>query len=106
LTINKHITNNKLPPKRHNRDTNWKVFRNQLGEHLPANIPLKATEYVEKATEKFSNVIYNAAWRATPEGKPQIKYPEYPWEVKGQIKEKRKLRRKWRMSRHSEDKRR
>jgi hypothetical protein len=30
-----------------------------------------------------------AAWSATPDDKSQTKYPEYPWEVKDQIKEKR-----------------
>jgi hypothetical protein len=43
---------------------------------------------------------------ATPEENPQTKYTEYPWEVKEQIKEKRKLRSRWQISGHPEDKRR
>jgi CMP-N-acetylneuraminic acid synthetase len=47
---------------------------------------------IKEAIEKFNNIIQHAAWSATPEEKPQTKYQEYPWEVKEQIKDKRKLR--------------
>jgi hypothetical protein len=77
-----------------------------MEENLPLNIPLKTAKDVEEATAEFNNVIQKAAWSATPDDKPQTKYPEYPWEVMDQIKEKRKLRRRWQMSRHPEDKRR
>lgn len=30
--------------------------------------------------------MQKAAWSATPGDKPRGKYPEYPWEVKDQIK--------------------
>jgi hypothetical protein len=49
-------------------------------------------------------MIKKTAWSSTTDNKPQPKYPEYPWEVKGQIKGKRKLRRRWQMRRHPEDK--
>jgi hypothetical protein len=49
--------------------------------------------------------MQKAAWSATPDDNPQTKYPEYPWEIKDQTKEKRKLRRRWQMSRHPDDKR-
>jgi hypothetical protein len=61
---------------------------------------------IEEAIAKFTKVTQMAAWSATPDDKPQTKYPEYPWGVKDQIEEKRKLRRRWQMSRHPEDKRR
>jgi hypothetical protein len=53
---------------------------------LTAKHPSKAAEYNEEVIEKSSNVIYNASRSATPEDKPQIKYPGYPWEAKEQIK--------------------
>jgi hypothetical protein len=56
---------------------------------------------IKEAIAKFTNVIQKAAWSATPDHKPQTKYPEYPWEVKDQIKEKRKLRRRWQMTNSS-----
>jgi hypothetical protein len=43
---------------------------------------------------------------AIPDDKPQTKYPEYPWEIKDQIKEKRELVRRWQMSRYPGNKRR
>jgi hypothetical protein len=59
---------------------------------------------IEEATAEFTNVMQKANWSATPDDKPQRKYPEYSWENKGQIKKTRKLRRRWQMSRHCEDK--
>jgi hypothetical protein len=59
-----------------------------------------------EAIGEFTKVIQKAAWSATPDDNPQTKYPEYPWEIKNQIKEKLKLRRRWQMSRDPKDKRR
>jgi hypothetical protein len=61
---------------------------------------------MEEATAELTNVIQKAAWSATADDKPHAKYLEYPWEVKAQIKEKRKLRRRWQMGCNPEDKRR
>jgi hypothetical protein len=59
-----------------------------MEENLRLNIPLKTTKDLEEAITEFSNVIQKTAWSATPDDKSQAKYPEYPWEVKDQIKEK------------------
>jgi hypothetical protein len=90
-------------PKLHNNETNWEAFRTQIEEKLRLNIPLKPAKDIEETIAKFTNLIEKAAWNATPDDKSQTKYPEYPWKVKDQIKEKRKLRRRWQMSRHPED---
>jgi hypothetical protein len=47
---------------------------------------------IEDAIAEFTEVIQKTTWSATADDKPQTKYPEYPWEVKDPIKEKRKLR--------------
>jgi hypothetical protein len=56
-------------------------------------ISLKTEKEIEEAIAEFTNVTQKAAGSATPDDKPQTKYPVYPWEVKDQIKQKRKLRR-------------
>jgi hypothetical protein len=71
---------------------------------LRLNIQLKRGKDIEEAIAEFTKVIQKAAWSATPDDKPQTQYSKYPWEVNEQIKEKRKLRRRWQMSRHPEDK--
>jgi hypothetical protein len=76
------------PPKLHNSQTNWETFRTQIKENLWLNIPLKTAKDIEEAIAVFTNIIQKAAWSTTPDDKPQAKYPEYPWEVKDQIKEK------------------
>jgi CMP-N-acetylneuraminic acid synthetase len=43
---------------------------------LTTKRPAKTAQEIEEAIEKFNNVIQNAAWSATPEEKPQTKYPE------------------------------
>jgi predicted esterase YcpF (UPF0227 family) len=55
------------------------------------------------AIVEFTNAIQKAPWNATPYDKRQTKYLEYKWEVKDQIKKKRKPRRRWQMSQHPED---
>jgi hypothetical protein len=102
-TISTHIINHLKPPKLHNSQTNWEAFRTQIEENLRLNIPLKTAKDSEEAITEFNN--QKAAWIATPYEKSQAKYPEYPWGVKDQIKEKRKLRRRQTI-RHPEDKRR
>jgi hypothetical protein len=64
---------------------------------------LKTAKDTEEAIAEFTNIIKKAAWSATPDDKPQTKCPEHPWEVEDQIKENRKLRRRWQTSLHPED---
>jgi hypothetical protein len=47
----------------------------------------KGAKDIEEAIAEFTNVLQKAAWNATPDDKLRTKYPEYAWEVKGQIKE-------------------
>jgi hypothetical protein len=79
------------------------AFRTQIEENSRLNIPLKAAKDIEEVIAEFSNVIQKAVWCTTPDDKPQTKYPEYPWVVRDQIKEKRNLRSRWQMRRHPED---
>jgi hypothetical protein len=104
-TISTHIITRQKPLKLHNSQTNWEAFRNKIEENLRLNIPLETVKDIEEAIAEFTNVIQKGAWSAIPHDKPQTKYSEYPWEVRDQINE-RKLRRRWQMSRHPEDKRR
>jgi CMP-N-acetylneuraminic acid synthetase len=102
--ISTHIITHQTSAELHNSQTNGKEIRTQIEENLRLNIPLKTTKDIEEAIAEYTNVIQKAAWSATPDNKPQTKYPEYPLEVKDQIKEKRKLRIRWQKSRHPEHK--
>jgi hypothetical protein len=101
-TISTHIITHQKPPKLHNSQTNWEAFRTQIEENLMLDILLKTAKNIEEAIAEFTKAIQTAACSATPDDKPHTKYPKYPWEVKDQIKEKRKFRRRWQMSRHPE----
>jgi hypothetical protein len=94
-TISTHIITRQKPPKLHNSQINWEALRTQIEENLLVNIPLKTAKDNEETNAEFTNVTQKAARRATLDDKPQTKYPEYPLEVKDEIMEKRKLRRRW-----------
>jgi hypothetical protein len=66
------------------------VFRYQIEENLRLNIPLKTADDIEEVIEKFNNVIQNSVWSTTPGVTLQTEYPEYQWEIKGQLKGKKK----------------
>jgi CMP-N-acetylneuraminic acid synthetase len=44
-------------------------------ENLRLNIPLKTAKDIEEAIAEFTNVMQKAAWSATPDDRPQAKYP-------------------------------
>jgi hypothetical protein len=102
-TNSAHIITHQKPAKLHNGQTNWEAFRTKNEKNLRLNIPLKRAKDIEEAIAEFTNAIQKAAWSATPDNKPQTKHPEYPWEVKDQLKKKRKLKIRWQMSRHPAD---
>jgi hypothetical protein len=91
-TISTHIITHQKPPKLHNSKTHWEAFRNEIEDNLRLSFPLETAKGIEKAIAEFFNVMQEAAWSATLDDKSQTKYPEYPWEVKDQIRENRKLR--------------
>jgi hypothetical protein len=75
--ISTHIITRQKPPKLHNSKTKWEAFRNEIEENLRLNIPLKTAKDIEESIAEFTNVIQKVAWSATPQDKPQTKYPEY-----------------------------
>jgi len=67
------------------------------------SIPLKTNTDLESAVYNLTQHIQNAAWKSTPEPKKQIecKTYAYSYEVDELLKQKRRLRKKWQLSRNS-----
>jgi CMP-N-acetylneuraminic acid synthetase len=54
------------------------AFGTQIARNLQLNMPLKTARDIEEAIAEFTKVKQKAAWSATPDDKPQTKYPGYP----------------------------
>lgn len=96
--------NNELPYP-NNRNTNWEYYRDIINEKLNCKISLKTEIELEEAIENFIKIIQKAAWESTPKIKPKFNTQHnYSLNVITKIKEKRKIRKKWQISRSAKDK--
>lgn len=99
LTISGSIIQKDEAPKLTNFKTNWDDFRHELSNHIELWIPLKTPEQVEEEVESYVHCIQQSAWNNTP---CQSKYKSniiYPIEVRELIQKKRKIRKKWQITR-------
>ena len=95
------------PPVLFNKNTNWQYYRELIDMNLNINIPLKTNRDIEEAVNKFTTVIQNAAWEATPKlgiHASSLHTVNYPIHVKRLIAQKRRLRRIWYTTRNPVDK--
>lgn len=100
---------NKRPamPSLVNKRTDWAGFKESLEENIQLNVPLKATDQLEKEAELFIELLQSTAKRNTPEIKTLNSLTlekNFSLEVKELVLEKRKARRKWQNSKNVEDK--
>ncbi|KAK7791607.1 hypothetical protein R5R35_008138 [Gryllus longicercus] len=103
MTICSSVTERRSPPKLCNKFTNWDKFRIYVNNSLSVNMPLKSSNDIDNAVLHLTEVIRNAAWRATPKSEV-IKNLPYPKEIRQKITEKRRLRRIYMYTRQPEDK--
>lgn len=104
ITVSTRIINKKREHRLHNKNTDWNLFRNTLDEFLTLNTALVNNEDITKAVELFNVTVRRAIVSATPP-EDEKQYQEYcAPEIKKKIIEKRKLRKKWQLSRAPEDK--
>lgn len=94
---------NKTAPKLYTR-TDWHSYREFIEQKLTINQPMRTKNDINNATEYLTQIMTNAMSLATRETIQQEH--NYPKQIREMILEKRKLRRKWQLSRNSMDKRR
>lgn len=87
-----------------NKDTDWDSFQDYINDNIDMHMPLKTSEDVETACSYITNLIQVAAWKSSPEEKPNIPKQNIPLHIKNKIQDKRRLRRVWHASRHPSDK--
>lgn len=104
VTMHSKILTKEQGPALHNSKTIWEMFRNILNVQLIENITLRNEEEIETAIEKLNIAIQDAAWKSTPEKKSIKTSPSISPSIERIIKEKRKLRKQWQMTRSPHNK--
>lgn len=87
-----------------NKNTDWKKFRGILGSMIELGAPINSTEVLDKEAEIFAANVKSAAQIATPTVKMVSHSFRMPNDILDMIKERRKARNKWHMTRHPDDK--
>lgn len=105
LTIGTTLLEYEITPKLYNKHTDWDSFRDVIERRLTLQIALKTPEDIEVAATHLTNLIQVACWSTTPNIPAKSRnHNKVPMEIRAKIQEKRRLRRVWHCSRHSEDK--
>lgn len=86
-----------------NNGTNWDEFKIRLAEKIDLK-PFFTTEQLDFEVEKIVSDIQKTAWDCTPTLKKTVKGISYPREIVFLIREKRKARKRWQMTRAPLDK--
>lgn len=105
LTISTNIILKKRPLRLTNKKTDWVTFQDYVDSTIKLRIPLKSPEDIDDATAHFTSIIQCASWKSTPDTDNYDKraIPTIST-VKNMVREKRRLRRVWHMSRRQSDK--
>lgn len=101
LTINSNVIEKEKPLILTNNNTNWDKFKEDCENRIILNVSLQTPFELEDETEKFINIVQEAAWNNTPIcSKKSRQYEEkIPEDIKELIREKRKARKVWQQSR-------
>lgn len=88
-----------------NKFTDWDLFREKLEGAVDLKVSLKSNGELEQQTNTFIERIRMVAKLVTPETKNKNIYEiQYPVEIREKIKERRKARRTWHLTRNPADK--
>lgn len=88
-----------------NHTTDWESFRSRLRKYISDAPKIHKKEDLELECMKFTEAIQKAAWESTVQKKKKQTGMNFPPELRTLISEKRRLRRKWQMTRSPADKR-
>ena len=104
LTLSDHVINKEPRQFLTNKKTNWENYRNELVNKINLNCSLKTIDEIDKEVENFTNLIKEISIKNTPKLITNIPGRNYSLEIKDLIKEKRKARKRWEVTRNPEHK--
>jgi hypothetical protein len=99
LTLSETIIKKGRNPTLLNNLTDWDMFQATLVNRINLRVALSTNDELQEEVQKFVSDIQHAAWEATPLILIKVKGNTYPQEVRNKIAEKRKIRKKWQMTR-------
>lgn len=103
ITLYSHILEKQKQPTLYSRYTNWESFRRTIDEQIKLNIPLKTPAELDNAVIELTETIQRAAWSATPDHNSTTVNEKCPLIIKEKIQERRKLRKRWQITRSETD---
>lgn len=104
LTVSRFNIHNRTKSKLHNKNTDWKQYRNNVHDALVLNTSLKNPNEIDDAISTLTTILTRAAQQATPQIGQQKQTNTLPLEIKKLIAVKRKARSKWQRSHAPSDK--
>lgn len=105
LTLSSTFVGNEKRPYWTNSKTDCSFYKAFINDYIDLKIPLKTANNIDQAVEFLTNTLQDAAYLSMPEAKAENKQAmNNSLSVKIRIAEKRRARKKWQMSRHSDDK--
>jgi len=99
LMLSETIIKNVRNPTLSNKHNDWGMFREKLVRRINLRVALTTTDELEDEVKKFVTDIQHSAWEATPLITTNVKGNTYPQEIREKIAEKRKIRKRWQMTR-------
>lgn len=104
LTLSNYIVKGKTIPNLVNSKTDWIKFKQSLENRIVLNVPLQTEYQLDLETHKLVEDIQLSAWENTPDITKRTMENNYSFEIRNMIKEKRRARKKWHMTRAPQDK--
>nr|AMS38375.1 hypothetical protein [Bactrocera tryoni] len=99
LILNGHLKEIDIPPYLSNRHTDWEYFKVMLDKNIDFKVNITTQDILEDEVHTFTKTIQESAWKSTPVPKQKNFYTKYPSDILDLIKKKRKLRKKWQITR-------
>lgn len=99
LTLHEQIIQKETNPLLCNIHTDWNLFKTELeNKQLNFEEPLNA-EQLDNQVLNITTIIQEAAWKSTPKITNKQQNNKYPKHIVNLIREKRKLNRRWHITR-------
>jgi len=99
LTLSETIIKKPRNPTLTNNHTDWDTFRKTLMDKINLRAALTTTDELEDDVWKLVTDIQHSGWEASPIITTKVKGNTYPLEIRDKIAEKRKVRKRWQMTR-------
>lgn len=100
LLINGYLTMEDKPPYLSNKFTDWNYFKLKIENEIDLFETIQSIEDIETESAEFTTIIQQAAWMSTPPTRTKLFQQTFPKEILELLSKKRKIRKKWQVTRY------